>query len=316
MKKKRKLKILFLGTPEFAAFQLEQIIKNTKHKVIRIITKKEKNKKINPVSKISKKYKIKILKPTSIHELKKIKKKIIHLNIDIAITIAYGFLIPKTILKIPKLGFINIHASLLPKWRGPAPIQRALLSKDKITGITIIKMNEFIDSGDIIYQKKCKIKNHDTYKTLYSKLKKISTKILIKLLNNLTKKEIKETKQNNKYSTYAKKIKKNEGLIDWKKNPKYIKKQIKAFCEWPKTFFHYKQKIFFIWSIKILQDKIKKKHKHGEIIKYNKKGIKVFVKNKYILITKIQLNNRKKMKISEFINSNLKLFTPGEILTN
>ncbi len=310
----KKLNILFIGTPEFASFQLKKIIKKKKHKIKAIITKKEKNNILNPVSKISKIYNIKIFKPKSILELKKLKKKLILFNIDIAIVIAYGFIIPKTILKIPKFGCINIHASLLPKWRGAAPIQRTLLSNDKITGITIIKMNKFIDSGKIIYQKKYKIKENDTYKTLYSKLKKISAKILPNILKKIQNNNIKEKKQNKKNITYAKKIKKKEGLINWKENPKHIKRKIKAFCEWPKTFFYYKKYIIFIWSVKIKKKKNKKKYKNGEIIKYNKKGLKIFTKNKILIIKKIQLNNHKKMKISELINSKPKLFIKGNII--
>ncbi len=310
---KKKLRILFFGTTEFATFQLKNIIKNTQHKILGIVTKKEKKKK--KIEIIAKKKKIKIFRPKSIKKLKKLKKKFKKLNIDIILIIAYGFILPEKIIKIPKIGCINLHASLLPRWRGSSPIQKAILYGDKYSGITFIKINKFIDAGKIIYQKKCLIKKKYNYKQLYKKINNISTKKLPIVLNNISKKKYIETKQNINNVTYAFKIKKKEGLINWKKDTAiYIERKIKAFYIWPKTFFYYKNYIIFIWSIKI--KKIKNKNfKPGEIIKYNKKGLIIFTKKSFlIIIKKIQLNNHKKMKISELINSKPNLFIPGQIL--
>ncbi len=310
---KKKKNILFFGTPEFASYQLKNIIKKKKYKIVGVVTKK--TKKNNPVKKIAKKNNINIFEPKNIKELKKIKKKINLLNVNIILIVAYGLILPKEIINIPQFGCINIHASLLPRWRGSSPIQKSILYGDKYSGITFIKINKFIDSGKIIYQKKCIIKNKYTYPKLYKKLKKMGSKYLPKVLKNFINKKYIEKKQNKKYITYAKKIKKKEGLINWNKDTALkIERKIKAFYIWPKTFFYYKKYIIFIWSIKIKKIK-NKKYIPGQIIKYNKKNLNIFTKKSYILkIKKIQLNNRKKIKISELINSKPNLFIPGEIL--
>ncbi len=311
----KKLKILFFGTPEFASYQLKNIIKKTKHKILGVITKKKKKNNVNPVEIISKKNKLNIFKPKNIKELKKLKNIFKKLNIDIIITVAYGFIIPKEILNVPKLGCINIHASLLPRWRGSSPIQKSILFGDKFSGITFIKMNKIIDGGKIIYQKKCLIKKKYTYKKLYNILKKISATKLPILLQKILCNDYIQLKQNKKYITYANKINKKEGLINWKKDTAIdIERKIRAFHIWPKTYFFYKKYIIFIWSVKI--KKINNKNFiPGEILKYNKKGLKIFTKKSFSLnITKIQLNNCKKIKISQLINSKPLLFIPGKIL--
>ncbi len=309
---KKKFKILFFGTPEFAAFQLKNIIKNTKHKILGVVTKK--SKKPNEVKKIAQKNNLNIFEPTCITKLNQLSEKIKILNINIILIIAYGFILPQNIINIPKFGCINMHASLLPRWRGSSPIQHSILHGDKYSGITFIKINKFIDSGNIIYQKKCIIKKKYTYQKLYNKLKIIGAKYLPKVLNNILNKKYKENKQNKKLITFAKKIKKTDGLINWKQDTaKKIKRKLKAFHIWPKVFFYYKKYIIFIWSVKI--KKTKKKSIPGKILKYNKKGLKIFTKKSYILkIKKIQLNNHKKIKISDLINSKPNLFIPGKIL--
>ncbi len=309
---KKKFKILFFGTPEFAAFQLNNIIKNTKHKIIGVVTKK--NKKTNEVKKIALKNNLNIFEPTCITTLNQLSKQIKILNINIILIIAYGFILPKKIINIPEFGCINMHASLLPRWRGSSPIQHSILYGDKYSGITFIKINQFMDSGNIIYQKKCIIKKKYTYQKLYNKLKKIGAKYLPKVLDNIINKKYTENIQNKNFITFAKKIKKKDGLINWKKDTAIkIKRKLKAFHIWPKVFFYYKKYTIFIWSIKI--KKTKKKYIPGEIIKYNKKSLKIYTKKSYFLeIKKIQLNNRKKIKISELINSKPNLFIPGKIL--
>ncbi len=313
---KKKLNILFFGTPKFGASQLNNIIKNTKHKIIAVVTKKKKNKIQNPVELIARKKKIPIFKPNSIKKLEKLKNKFKNLNIDIILVIAYGFKLPQNIIDIPKLGCFNLHASLLPRWRGSSPIQRAILFGDKYSGITFIKINKFIDAGNIIYQKKCIIKKNFNYKKLYKKIKKISTIKLPIILNKIKQKIYIETKQNTKNITYAFKIKKKEGLINWKKDTAIdIDRKIKAFYVWPKTYFYYKKHIIFIWSIKIKNIQNNHNYKPGQILKYNKKGLIIFTKKSSIIkIKKIQLNNHKKMKTSELVNSKPFLFKKGEIL--
>ncbi len=313
--KNNKINIIFIGINNFSIPILYKIIKNNLFNIKYIISKK--NKYIKLIKNICKKKKIIILLTNNILELKKITKQIINKNIYLGIIISYGFIIPKNIIKIPKYGLINIHASLLPRWRGPAPIQWTLLSNDKITGLTIIKINEKIDDGKIIYQKKIKIKKNDNYISLYNKLQKILIKTINIIILYIYKKKIKYKKQNNKYITYTKKIKKKDGLIIWNKNTaKNIESKIKAFYEWPKTFFFYKKNIIFIWSINILNKYIINNNFFfpGKILKYNKKKLIICAKDLAIEIKILQLNNKKKNTIPELFNNNPKLFKKNLIL--
>ncbi len=309
---KKKIKIIFIGINNFSIPFFKKIIKNDLFNIKYIITKKNKETKL--IKKNIKKKNIKIIYTKNKNELKKIQPKIKNINLDLGIIISYGLIIPNSIIEIPKFGFINIHGSLLPRWKGPAPIYWSLLLNDKLTGITIIKINKNIDEGDIIYKKKIIIKKNDNYIKLFKKIQKTGYKILPKIIKKIFNKKIKYIKQNKKKSTYAKKIKKKDGLIIWKKNKaKSIKRKIKAFYKWPKTFFYYLNKIFFIWSITI-NKKHKKNNIPGKILKYNKNELIICSKDLPISITKIQLNNRKKIKISELFYSNPKLFIIGKIL--
>ncbi len=313
--KKKKIKILFIGTSELAYFNLSKILKKNIYNIKGIITKITKKKEKNSIIKISKKYNIKnIFTPKSKKELKDLEIKLKKLNVDLILIISYGLKIPRNIIKIPKLSCINLHASLLPRWRGSSPIQNSILSGDKITGISIIEINNKIDSGDILYQKKCNIKKNYKYKNLFNKLKKIGIKCILKTIKKITSNKIKKIKQNNKYVTYAKKIKKKNGIINWKKKAEFIKRQIKAYHIWPKTFFFYKKKRIIIWSVKIIKKQTKNEIP-GKILKYNKfDGLEISTGKHILSIKKIQLSNRNKIKISELIKSKPNLFKINDLI--
>ncbi len=307
---KKKINIIILGLNNFSIPFIKKIIKNKNLlKIKYIITKRNiKNKLI--IKKIKKKN-INIIYTKNKEKLKNIKYKIN--KIDLGIIISYGIIIPYSIIKKTKFGFINIHGSLLPRWKGPAPIYWSLLSNDKITGITIIKINKNIDEGNIIYQKKILIEKNDNYITLVKKIQKIGCNIIIKIIKNIYNKKIKYKKQNKKYETYAKKIIKNNGLIIWKKEKaKEIERKIKAFYKWPKTFFYYLNNIFFVWSITIIKNY--KNNIPGKILEYNRKGLIICTKDNPIIINIIQINNRKKVKISELFLYKPKLFIINDIL--
>ncbi len=308
----KKFKIILLGTQKFAYFQFKKIIKKYKKNILGIITKKGKNYTKN----LAKKKKINLFQIKNKKEIILLfKKKLIKLKIDLIIIIEFGIILPKFIIKIPKLGCYNVHPSLLPKWRGPSPIQYSILNGDKITGITIIKINNKIDQGDIILQKKCKISKKDNYITLYNKLTNLSKNIINNIIKKIFLNKISIIKQSKFNISYTFKINKKDGKINWNYSAKKINRLIKAFYKWPKTFFYYKNYIIFIWKIKIINNNNnKKKYKIGEIIDYNKKCLKIQTSNKIIKIIKIQLNNRKKMKLNKFFNSKPNFFIIGYIL--
>ncbi len=315
MKNKTKINILFFGTSYFSQFFLKKLIKN-KFFIQGIVTKKEKFNHINPVKQTALKYNIKhIFQPISIYELKKLKKNIIKININLIIIVSYGFIIPSNIINIPKFGCINIHPSLLPKLRGPCPIHTAILKGYTKTGISFIKINNKIDAGDIIYQKICPISYKDTYQSLTTKLQNLGIKCIIKIIKQLKHNIIlKKIKQNSKLATYTKKINKNDGKINWNKDKSInIIRKIKAYHIWPKTFCYYKKNKIIIWKAKQLNISTNN-IKPGKILEYNNSGLKVTTKDYLINIYIIQLNSSKKMYVSEIIKSKPEIFKIGDFL--
>ncbi|WDI78585.1 methionyl-tRNA formyltransferase [Candidatus Purcelliella pentastirinorum] len=313
---KKKLKILFFGTSRFALYHLKTLIKN-KYNIIGIFTKL--NKRFNKeyyskIKIINKKYNIPIYSPKSIKELNNI-KKIYYFDIDLIITVSYGLIIPKKILKIPKINSINIHASLLPKWRGAAPIQRSIQNGDNKSGISIIQMNDKLDEGDILYKKTCKIKKKDNSESLTKKLMKLGSKSMLKIIKKIKNKKIIPIKQNNLKATYAYKIKKKEAKINWHKNSKEIERNIRAFNPWPVCYFKLNKIKIKLWKANILEKKNNKKSfKKGQIISINKNGIKIILNDGILNLKVIQIPGKKKMEIKNLILSNKKWFKIGDIL--
>jgi len=246
---KREYRIIFLGTSIFALPILNALIKSN-YKPLVIITEPDRPKgrgqKLTPppVKILSQKYNIPLWQPLKIGRLK---KEIKNLNPDIGVVTAYGQIIPKEILSIPRYGFLNIHPSLLPKYRGASPIQTTILNGDKETGVTIIKMDEQIDHGPIIKNIKFQITNPKiTYPELSNKLANIGANLLLNTLPQYLSGKIKPIKQDHSQASYTQLLKKSDGLIDWKKKPEEIERQIRAFTPWPGCYTIINQKRFKI----------------------------------------------------------------------
>ena len=237
----KSLKVVFMGTPEFALPGLQSIYKN--FNLIGCFTQPSRpagrGQKIShsPVKNFCIKNNIPIFTPENFKEEKEI-NHLKKMNCDILVVAAYGIILPEEILSIPKFGALNIHASLLPRWRGAAPIQRAVLSGDKETGITIMQMNEKLDAGEIVLQKEIEIKEKNTSQEIHDELAKIGGKLINDALKILQKEEkIKTTPQDEASATYAKKISTDEAKINWNKNGNEILRQIKAFNPIPGAWF-------------------------------------------------------------------------------
>tara|TARA_B100000676_G_C17930885_1_gene760821 strand:- start:255 stop:1154 length:900 start_codon:yes stop_codon:yes gene_type:complete len=245
-----------MGTPSFALPALNSLFlsKNTICSVYTQNPKKSgRGKKINrsAVHIFADKNNIKVRTPqklTTNIDATYIKK----LKADLCVVAAYGLILPESVLNAPLLGCINIHASLLPRWRGAAPIQRSILAGDKETGITIMKMNKFLDSGNILSQVKTKITSKTNFSELESNLSSIGAKELMKILDQLPQKRIKEIKQEDKLATYAKKLDKIEGKIDWSKSAKFIDCQVRAFSFYPGAWTIFKSKRLKVLSGSII----------------------------------------------------------------
>jgi len=246
------MKIGFFGTPPFVVEYLKALY-NSNHKISFIITAMDKpsgrgqiikppEPKIFAIDKH-----IPYFQPASLNS-EEILKKLESYKPDIFIVIAYGKKLPKTVLNIPVYGAYNVHFSLLPRWRGAAPVNWAVLSGDVETGITIMKMDEGLDTGDILLQEKVYINNNETAVDVFEKLIPLGVKLLLKSIEMIEKGNVILTKQDEKYATYARQFKKNDGLIDWKKSAKEIHNMVRGLQPWPSAFTYLQNKLLKIWK--------------------------------------------------------------------
>jgi len=314
------LKIIFMGTPEFGAIILEGLIK-ANFKPILVVTAPDKpvgRKQIitgeltpPPVKISAQKYNIPVLQPK---ELKAISYKLKAMKPELIIVAAYGQILPKEILEIPKYGCLNVHPSLLPRWRGASPIQYTILNGDKETGVTIILMTEKVDEGDVIAISKFQITNPKiTYPELLKESAHKGVNLLCETIPEWVNNEIKPKPQNGLRATYTKILKKEDGKIDWKKPAEYIERQIRTFCPWPGSFCFLDEK-----QIKILKADVLKQTKNGPFgvpgktfLAPNDK-IAVQTGKDFLVIEKLQLEGRKPMSSEEFLRGHLKF--SGKIL--
>lgn len=296
----KELKIIYMGTPEFSATVLKGLIE--KYKIRAIITQPDKmigrEQKIvyPPVKQVGKENTILVLQPNKLkEELETLKE----MEPDIIITCAYGKILPKEILELPRLGCINVHASILPKLRGGAPIHRAIIDGYTKTGITIMYMNEGMDEGDIISQREIEITETDTAETLHDKLIILGRDLLLETLPSIIEKTNKRIPQNNEEATYGFVIKREDEKIDFSKSKKQIYNKIRGLNSWPGAYCMLDNKILKIWesekSENNYQDKI-----NGEITNIYENGFGVKVSDGEIIIKTVQPEGKKKMNAADF----------------
>lgn len=240
-----KLRLIFAGTPDFAKVALQKLIDEQDRLNINIVAvytqpdrKAGRGQKLtaSPVKELALAHNIPVEQPTSFslkfeneHENGQVSRETLaNYRPDVMIVAAYGLILPLGVLNIPRLGCLNIHASLLPRWRGAAPIQRAILAGDSHTGITIMQMVQGLDTGDMLYKTSCEIADTDTTQTLHDKLAKLGGQAIVEVLSNLSDYQTKATKQDDSLANYAQKITTDEGLIDWQQNAHVINRQIRA----------------------------------------------------------------------------------------
>ena len=310
----RILKIVFFGNPNFCIPSLLKL-NSSKHNIISIITNVDRKAgrglkfKSSPVKNKGKKLGLPIIEFDG-NNWDDIKTSLKKLNPDIFVVIAFS-IIPEIILNIPKHGSLNIHPSLLPKYRGASPIQYALLNGDKISGVSIININNKIDSGNILGQKKISIKNENTYGYLYDKLSEVGANLLLKVINSISNNKIKSLPQKNKNRTFAPKIKKDNLLINWKNSSIIIHNQIRAFDPLPGAFCYLDNKRLKLFKSKDIQKlkKIENLYEAGQFLIVDGKFI-IKCNSGFISIKYVQLEGKKKNNSIDFYNNlqNKKLY--------
>ena len=297
MKDKR---VVFMGTPEFAVPVLESLIKETN--VVLVVSQPDKlvgrhqTLEATPIKKVALDNGIEVFQP---EKIRKDYDKVINANADIIITCAYGQIIPKAILDNPKYGCINVHASLLPKLRGGAPLHKAIIYGEEETGITIMYMDEKMDSGDIIAQESTKIFDTDNVGTIHDRLSLIGAKLLMETLPSIFEGTNERIKQDESKVTYAYNVSREEEKIDFNKTSKEVFNQIRGLYPFPVAFTTLEEEI-----IKITESKMTESTKGiaGEITEITKEGIVVKCLDKSIEITRLKPSGKKEMTARDFLN--------------
>lgn len=297
----KNIKVIFMGTPEFCVPILEYLIKD--YNVIAVVTQPDKEvgrkRKVefSPIKKKAIEHNIKVLQPLKIRLEY---EEILNLKPDIIITCAYGQIVPEVILNAPKYGCINVHASLLPKLRGGAPIHKAIINDYTKTGITIMYMDKGMDTGDMISKKEVDIEESDTAEILHNKLQSISVPLLKETLISIINGTNKREKQDDNEATYAYNVSREEEHVIFNKTSKEIYNQIRGLNSWPGAYAILDNNNIKLWSSKICENKYDKKP--GTIVNIDKNGMEVVTKDKSILIIELQMPGKKKVNIKDFIN--------------
>jgi len=301
-----KLKLAFAGTPELAKIVLESLINSNQYDIGIVFTKPDKpagrGHKIrqSEVKSCAIKNKIEVLQPKNSQELESYALE----NYDLLLVVAYGLLLTPKILAKPKYGCINIHASLLPRWRGAAPIQRAIEAGDIETGITIMKMDKDLDTGDILKQISCPINDDDTSGILHDRIANISAKNINDILAKIVGNKFIVINQDNSKATYAKKITKHEAKLDWKKSAIELERKIRAYSPSPVAHTNFNGIDLRIWESKVKASTLKLKP--GTLLN-GKSTLDVMTGQNILSITKLQLSGKKIISAKDFLNSHTDL---------
>jgi len=300
------MRIVFMGTPQCAATALEALLENF-YEVVGVFTQPDKPSgrgkelKAPAVKELAEKYGLPVFQPENLTSIDVLQDLDLLLP-DIIIVVAYGKIIPKQILDYPNHGCINIHFSLLPKYRGAAPIAYAVKNGEEETGISIFKLEEKLDTGPIYSQVSIDITEDDTTQTLEEKLTTLSIPLLFKTLSDIVSGEADCGIQNDEEATYAPQFKKSDGLIDWTKSSDEIFNHIRAMNPWPCAYTQVDSKMLKVWGArKILNPKSQNPNESGKIIEINNDGIVVGTGDGAILLTEVQIESSRRMSAADFI---------------
>lgn len=310
------LRIIFAGTPDFAARHLDALL-SSGHNVVGVFTQPDRpagrGKKLmpGPVKALAEEHGLPVFQPASLRPEEN-QQLVADLNADVMVVVAYGLILPKAVLGMPRLGCINVHGSLLPRWRGAAPIQRSLWAGDAETGVTIMKMDVGLDTGDMLYKLSCPITPEDTSATLYDKLAELGPQGLIKTLEQLAEATAKPEVQDEALVTYAEKLSKDEALLDWALPAAQLERCIRAFNPWPMSWMVIDDQPVKVWKASVIESHVQAAP--GTIVEANKQGIQVATAEGILNLESLQPAGKKAMSVQDLLNSRREWFIPGNRL--
>lgn len=301
------MKIIFAGTPEFASQALQAIIDH-KLDIVAVYTQPDRpagrgmKLQASAVKKVALAHELPVFQPNSLKSEEE-QQHLRQFNADVMVVAAYGLLLPEAVLHIPKFGCINIHASLLPRWRGAAPINRAIEAGDAETGVTIMQMDKGLDTGDMLLKKSCPILEEDTAKTLHDRLAKLGAEAIVEYLIYLEQHGPQHgQQQDNDQANYASKLNKQEALIDWSQPAQQLVNKVRALSPWPVAFGYLEGKALKIWMAQKVD--LDTTQTPGSICAVNKDSFDVATGEGLLRITQVQKAGSKAVSVRDFLNGN------------
>ncbi|RQM79444.1 methionyl-tRNA formyltransferase [Aeromonas dhakensis] len=308
-----KLKLIFAGTPDFAARHLAALL-SSDHEVVAVYTQPDKpagrGQKLtaSPVKELALAHDLPVYQPASLRK-EEAQAELAALGADLMVVVAYGLILPKVVLDTPRLGCINVHGSLLPRWRGAAPIQRSIWAGDAETGVTIMQMDVGLDTGAMIRKMSCPIAADETSASLYDKLAELGPQALVDTIDAMAAGNTAAEAQDDALANYAEKLSKEEARIDWSMDAAAIERCIRAFNPWPISWFEVADQTVKVWQAEVItQD-----HgpRAGTLLKADKQGIDVATGKGVLRLLTLQPPGKKAMSVTDLLNSRRDWFEPG-----
>ncbi|MDY5807814.1 MAG: methionyl-tRNA formyltransferase [Lachnospira sp.] len=299
------MKVVFMGTPDFAVGTLEAIV-GAGHEVAAVVTQPDKPKgrggvmAMSPVKECALRHGLTVLQPLKARNPEFI-DEIRAINPDVIVVVAFGQIIPSEIIHMPKYGCINVHASLLPKYRGASPIQWTVLDGCEYSGVTTMLMDEGIDTGDILETATVKLDERETGGSLFDRLSLVGAKLLVETLDKAEAGQLHPVKQDDSQSSYVRMIDKSFGLMDFTQPVEVLERRVRALNPWPSAFTHMDEKLLKIWDATVIQDNNVKAGDYGKVKTDGKTCFMVACDGGYLSVNELQLEGKKRMKVEDFL---------------
>lgn len=300
------MKVIFMGTPDFSVGTLEALVE-AGHEVVLAVTQPDKPKgrgkemQFTPVKECALKYNIPVFQPRRVREAECI-EELRKYNADIMVVVAFGQILPKEILEMTPYGCVNVHASLLPKYRGAAPIQWSIIDGEEVTGVTTMQMNEGLDTGDILLKVEIPIEEKETGGSLHDKLAEAGAKLCVKTLEALQNKTVTPVPQGETTTAYAKMLEKQLGNIDWTKSAVEIERLIRGLTPWPSAYTNWNGKVMKIWDAKVVEsENDTNEAQPGAIVKVEKDTFDVQTGDGLLKVRELQIPGKKRMDAGAFL---------------